>query len=318
MENKNVKTKSKTYVENGKTLLVKATYSEEYITDWKGDVIPNRKLDLLLTVSYEGQEKIIEDKFYLGSDEIIGWESFARSDSDGKLYFGSFGTPILYIRNKSLTEQIDSFLKEFVTESTSAETITLIEEIKKKKAADAAEAAKMEVFLTIEDASGYNATLQKARYLTNSEKEGYADWCKDIMMTSSVEDNIDIPEITWRDMPKRQSDGQFNGCNNRVWIITQEEWDSYISINAQRAKEKAKKKKQEEIEYLERAIRQAESQKDLPTKEEARRRMKVYNDIHNEGGEGFVPHVYSKEEHQNLRERLEIVKEEMQRLEEAV
>lgn len=65
-----------------------------------------------------------------------------------------------------------------------------------------------------------------------------------------------------------------------------------------RAAEKAKYDA-ERLEHAESTVRKAEAQKDIPSKEEARRRMKRYNDIHNEGGYGYVPYIISREEYED-------------------
>ena len=41
----------------------------------------------------------------------------------------------------------------------------------------------------------------------------------------------------------------------------------------------------------------AEKQKDIPPQEEANRRMKWWNDTYNEGGEGVVPEIISREQY---------------------
>lgn len=73
--------------------------------------------------------------------------------------------------------------------------------------------------------------------------------------------------------------------------------------------EKAEKEKavKEKIESAKKTIAKAESQKDIPTKEEAKKRMKQYNDTMNEGGEGYVPYIVSIEEYKAA---LKIVQEE--------
>lgn len=63
-----------------------------------------------------------------------------------------------------------------------------------------------------------------------------------------------------------------------------------------RAAEKATRDA-ERLASAEATVKKAESQKDIPGKEEARRRMKRYNDIHNDGGEGYVPYIISREEY---------------------
>ena len=61
---------------------------------------------------------------------------------------------------------------------------------------------------------------------------------------------------------------------------------------AEKAKELNRKKA-----YYANIVAAAESQKDIPDRKEAKRRMKVWNDIHNEGGEGFVPRIVCQEEY---------------------
>lgn len=74
-----------------------------------------------------------------------------------------------------------------------------------------------------------------------------------------------------------------------------------------KAYEKAEKEKEikEKVESAEKTIAKAESQKDIPTKEEAKRRMKQYNDVMNEGGEGYVPYIISVEEYEYAKEIVE-------------
>ncbi len=67
-----------------------------------------------------------------------------------------------------------------------------------------------------------------------------------------------------------------------------------------KAYEKAEREKEikEKVEEAKAIIKSAEKQKDIPTRDEARKRMKQYNDFMNEGGEGFVLHIYSAEEYE--------------------
>lgn len=41
----------------------------------------------------------------------------------------------------------------------------------------------------------------------------------------------------------------------------------------------------------------AEKQRNLPSEKEARRLMESYNNVANQGGDGYVPHIYSQEEY---------------------
>lgn len=42
--------------------------------------------------------------------------------------------------------------------------------------------------------------------------------------------------------------------------------------------------------------------------------MKLYNNIHDEGGEGFVPRVYSKGDYRNFQKRLGVMQAKWERL----
>lgn len=64
----------------------------------------------------------------------------------------------------------------------------------------------------------------------------------------------------------------------------------------------------EELERAEKIIEKAEAQKDIPSREEAKRWMKWYNDAVNEGGEGFVPYVISREEYEAAKRTVERLK----------
>ena len=75
--------------------------------------------------------------------------------------------------------------------------------------------------------------------------------------------------------------------------------DTHGNINRFSAKELKKLKEQ-----CTDIVAKAEAQGDIPSREEARRRMKVWNDINNEGGEGFVPRIICREEYEAAKEFL--------------
>lgn len=61
--------------------------------------------------------------------------------------------------------------------------------------------------------------------------------------------------------------------------------------------EKQKKKDAEACAAAKALIEKAEKQGKIPSEREARRMMEEYNNIHNDGGYGFVPHIISREEY---------------------
>ena len=75
--------------------------------------------------------------------------------------------------------------------------------------------------------------------------------------------------------------------------------------------QKVEEKEASEIAEIESTIEKMTAQCDpenLPTREEATRRMKKYNREENEGGEGYVSHVYCREEYSALINRLNKLK----------
>ena len=72
-------------------------------------------------------------------------------------------------------------------------------------------------------------------------------------------------------------------------------------VKAWEKKEKEKQNKNR-LERAKRIIAKAESQADIPSRKEAKERMKQYNDIVNEGGEGIVPYIISLEEYEYAKE----------------
>ena len=142
--------------------------------------------------------------------------------------------------------------------------------------------------LTIMDTDAYGVSLQEARRLTDAEKPEYAEWYRQygLICTSKI---IDLPLITWADMPKRPCDGSFMGCGNRAWIITQSEWDAYIALNAERLIARQKKDEAEMREAMLEIIARADRQGGALTVEEAERRRTAWINAVNEGGEGYVP-----------------------------
>jgi len=62
--------------------------------------------------------------------------------------------------------------------------------------------------------------------------------------------------------------------------------------------------KEVEIEEAKAIVEKAESQKEIPTFENARRMENEHNNIYNEGGEGYVPHIVDKNEYEKALELL--------------
>ena len=163
-------------------------------------------------------------------------------------------------------------------------------------------------FYVIEHESSYcEVKILKARRLTESEKLEYADWCRDKMFIGLGEDT-ELTYIDWRDLPKRQSDGQFNGCGNSAWIISKEEVEHYKELNAQREAEAQGKEKAEEIKEAEKIVELSKKVKVCDTNAERIIYLRNYNNVQNEGGYGYLPTVLTKQEVEDAKELVESLK----------
>ena len=161
--------------------------------------------------------------------------------------------------------------------------------------------------IVLEHAYSYGFSICEARRLTESEKSKYADWYKELGMVS-VGDHIDLPYIQWNhplvsEILHRPEDGQFNGCGNTVRIISASEKEQLIALNAQIEAEKKAEERANEIAYLRARLKKLESSK-LYTDEEAKAAKKCWNDLQNEGGEGYVPDYPTYAEYDSIKSRL--------------
>ncbi len=172
----------------------------------------------------------------------------------------------------------------------------------------------MDKYLVCEWALSYGISLSEARRFTDEEKEKYADWYKEIGFVS-LGNNMELENINWRELevilgrPLNESDGSFQGCDNQAYIIDQSQWDALVSLNEKKGKELKEKKIADEKEsarkYVERAEKYMESGQKLMTSEEYRAWARNYNNIMNEGGEGYIPDLPTKEAYEASKEFIE-------------
>lgn len=144
--------------------------------------------------------------------------------------------------------------------------------------------------------------IYRARRLNDVVKKKYREWYQKLGFVP-VDEGISLEHINWRELPERESDGLLG--DSAAWIITEKERDAYIEINNMRNAEKTAAEKANKIEELKTIIAECEKQTKLPTALEAKRLMREYNDINNEGGFGFIPHVYSVEEYKWAKNELD-------------
>lgn len=88
-------------------------------------------------------------------------------------------------------------------------------------------------------------SLLHARRFTDEEKQRYIPEFREFGFVG-IGQSEGIEYILWGDSPKRSSDGEFCGCNNCAWIVTDEEADAYCSLNAARKQAEEEKRAAEE------------------------------------------------------------------------
>lgn len=168
----------------------------------------------------------------------------------------------------------------------------------------------MEEYLILENAYAYGISLQKARKFTENEKVHYADWYKERGFVGLGE-SVKLDEIRQEDLESIESidlskpDGEFNGSSNVAYIIKEEVWDALVALNESKRKERIRKEKQEKVREYQAIIKACETTSKLyGTSEEAKQAMVNYNNLHNEGGEGYVPHFYTVDEYEWAKRKL--------------
>lgn len=152
--------------------------------------------------------------------------------------------------------------------------------------------------------------LYYARKFTEEEKEGYSKECRDLLFKPVSEplylENINAGEVC--NLLNRDSDGMFLGSSNMVYVISQEEWDNIIEIDKQNLVDEEMSQREEMINLHKRVIEGCEKQGKLYTTEEANKLRESYNNLYNEGGEGYVPHFYTIAEYEYAKSKIKELK----------
>lgn len=162
----------------------------------------------------------------------------------------------------------------------------------------------------LEDTYAYGMTLYEARRFTEEEKKGYAEWFQEKGLVPTA-DGIRLQHIGKFEDPlvdkirKRGYIGMFRGCSNQAYEITNEEWDELLEHDRQAAKDKQIRELERTIDGYHYTIERCEAAPKLYTKEEAREKAIAYNNICNEGGEGYVPHFYTQDEYEFAKKGLQ-------------
>lgn len=155
--------------------------------------------------------------------------------------------------------------------------------------------------------------LHEARPLTEEEKKGYSpDWAASMIV--SIGDPVDLPYVSSNDIPHEwwmeRTRFHFNGFGNQCVEVSNAEWDQLVALNTRREAEKKERERQNQIQDCQAIIRAAEQQRDIPSPEEAARRRRAWNNVLNEGGEGYIPIIIDSARYARAKDLLRELTEE--------
>lgn len=74
--------------------------------------------------------------------------------------------------------------------------------------------------------------IYEVRKLEGKDLDGFADWYKPLAYAGK--EIHELEKITWQDTPNRKGDGSLSGCNNTIWLITEDQTEKYIALNQDR------------------------------------------------------------------------------------
>lgn len=97
--------------------------------------------------------------------------------------------------------------------------------------------------------------------------------------------------------------GYLPSSSGELYAMTDDEWAALVAANQQAAAAKAAAERAGRIDYLRDLLARADAQRvdgKLPSADEAKEQARRYNNVYNEGGEGYVPHYYTQEEYDRM------------------
>ena len=168
--------------------------------------------------------------------------------------------------------------------------------------------------MLVMELENWNIMVCEARRFTEDEKKGFREWFAKIGLVA-IGDMIDLKEIDWRDdlvkeICDRPSAGAFCVSSGTSWEISESEKSKLIARNSEYKAEKIAKEKERRILELKRALERCSRARLYSSRSEAVAAAKRYNDINNEGGEGYVPHFWTVQERDSMMKELEELERE--------
>lgn len=146
---------------------------------------------------------------------------------------------------------------------------------------------------------GTNKTVGIARWATVEEEANYNH--ANVFDLAKAIEETPLEDITFEDVQKVITTSDKDGFlyNDALYVITNKQKEALLNYNKKEILEKENK----QINYYKELIKNIEKYK-LYHAQDVKKMKKQYNDIHNEGGEGYVPHFYTFEEYEYAKKQL--------------
>ena len=146
---------------------------------------------------------------------------------------------------------------------------------------------------------GTNKTVGIARWATVEEEANYNH--ANVFDLAKAIEETPLEDITFEDVQKVITTSDKDGFlyNDALYVITNKQKEALLNYNKKEILEKENK----QINYYKELIKNIEKYK-LYHAQDVEKMKKQYNDIHNEGGEGYVPHFYTFEEYEYAKKQL--------------
>ena len=146
---------------------------------------------------------------------------------------------------------------------------------------------------------GTNKTVGIARWATVEEEANYNH--ANVFDLAKAIEETPLEDITFEDVKKVITTSDQDGFlyNDALYVITNEQKEALLNYNKKEILEKENK----QINYYKELIKNIEKHR-LYHAQDVEKMKKQYNDIHNEGGEGYIPHFYTFEEYEYAKKQL--------------
>lgn len=146
---------------------------------------------------------------------------------------------------------------------------------------------------------GTDKMVGLARWATVEEEANYNH--ANVFDLAKAIEQTPLEDITFEDVQKVITTSEKDGFlyNDALYVITNKQKEALLNYNKKEILEKENK----QINYYKELIKSIEKHR-LYHAQDVEKMKKQYNDIHNESGEGYIPHFYTFEEYEYAKKQL--------------